>query len=160
MHTRHFSCAVFVDIFWKIEVVSVVDLDKVSWFVLNTLLRNCDFFPCKLGCDGFPWNHSMYSDGSFSQFRVFYLFFNLLYFYFFLGKKVGRGGGMASLVPHRRGPWIVCVRWFCFHLLEAICKKLITRHNIVGRKDMVCKPFTETSIPFYFDHVINLSANQ
>ena len=27
-------------------------------------------------------------------------------------------------------------------------------------KEMVWKPFTETSIPFYFDHVINLKANQ
>ena len=31
-------------IFWKIEVVSVVDLDKGSWFVLNTVLRSYDFF--------------------------------------------------------------------------------------------------------------------
>ena len=54
MHTRHLSCVVLVDIFWKIEVVSVVDLDKGSWFVLNTLLRSCDFFPHKLGCDDFP----------------------------------------------------------------------------------------------------------
>ena len=45
VHTRHLSSVVLVDIFWKIEVVSVVDLDKGSWFVLNTLLRSCNFFP-------------------------------------------------------------------------------------------------------------------
>ena len=38
--------------------------------------------------------------------------------------------------------------------IYCVCK------NIVRRKDMVWKPFTETSVPFYFDHVINLSANQ
>ena len=110
---------VFVDIFWKIEVVSVVDLNKGSWSVLNTLLRNCDFFPCKLGCDGFPWNHSMYSDGSFSQFRVFYLFFNLLYFYFFLGKKVGRGGGHGLPGPPSTRPLNSMCQMILFSLIRS-----------------------------------------
>ena len=59
MHTRHLSCVVLVDIFWKTEVVSVADLDKGSWFVLNTLLRSCDFFHRKLGYDGFSWSDYM-----------------------------------------------------------------------------------------------------
>ena len=43
VYTRHLSCVILVDIFWKIEVVPIVDLDKGSSFVLNTLLRSCDF---------------------------------------------------------------------------------------------------------------------
>ena len=45
VHIRHLSNVVLVDIFWKIDVVSVVDLDTGNWLVLNTLLRSCDFFP-------------------------------------------------------------------------------------------------------------------
>ena len=84
MHTGHLSCVVLVDIFWKIEVVSVVDLVCFEYTV-----KELRFFPRKLGCDGFPWNHYMQSDGFFSKFHVS-LFFNLLYFiyYFFcLAKK-------------------------------------------------------------------------
>ena len=56
-------------------------------------VKELQFFPRKLGCDGFPWNHYVLSDGFFSQFNVFYLFFNLLHFYFFwLSKKKGGHG--------------------------------------------------------------------
>ena len=110
---NYLSCVVLFDIFWKIEVVSVVDLDKGVWFVLKTLLRSCNFFPRKLGCDGFTQNHHIQSDGFFSQFHVIYLFFNLLYFYLFcFAQQKSGGGGMASMGPRRRIP-CMCV----FHFL-------------------------------------------
>ena len=49
MHVRHLPCVVLVDIFCKIEVASIVDLDKGSWFVLNMLLRSCDFLLVNYG---------------------------------------------------------------------------------------------------------------
>ena len=100
VRTRHLSSVVLVDIFWKIKVVSVVDLDKRSRFLLNILLKSCNFIPLNLRWNGFPWNHYVQSDGSISQFHVFYLFFNLLYFqyyFFLLGKKVV--GGMPPCAP-------------------------------------------------------------
>ena len=119
VHTRHFSCVVFVDIFWKIELVSVVDLNKGSWSVLNTLLRNCDFFPCKLGCDGFPWNHSMHSDGSFSQFRVFLFILQFTVFLFFPWQKSGAWGGHGLPSPPSTRPLNSMCQMILFSLIRS-----------------------------------------
>ena len=54
-------------------------------------------------------------------------------------------------------------KWFENNLLKSNtdkCHLLLSSSNTVSRKDMVRKPFTETSIPYYFDHVINLNENQ
>ena len=82
MHTRHLSCVVLVDIFCKIEVVSVIDLDEGSWFVLtNLLLRSCDFFSRKLGCDDFPVTTICRVMASFHNF-IFFIYFSIYYFNF------------------------------------------------------------------------------
>ena len=90
VHTRHLSCMVLVDIFWKIELVSVVDLGRGNWFVLNRLLGNCDFFLRKLGCDGFLWTTICRVMTSFHNFMFFIYFsiYGIFIFYFFcLAKK-------------------------------------------------------------------------
>ena len=73
MHTRHLSCVVLVDIFCKIEVVSVVDLDEGSWFVLTNLLSR--------SCDGFPGTTICRVVASFHNF-IFFIYFSIYYFNF------------------------------------------------------------------------------
>ena len=102
VHTGHLSCVVLVDIFWKIQVVSVVDLVCFEYTV-----KELRFFPRKLGCDGFPWNHYMQSDGFFSKFHVFFFIFQFTVFYllfFLLSKKVGEA--MAPWSPRQCDPWL------------------------------------------------------
>ena len=72
--------------FWFIYfvrfVVSVVDLDEGSWvFFNNLLLRCCDFFPRKLGCDAFPGTTICRVTASFHNF-IFFTYFSIYYFNF------------------------------------------------------------------------------
>ena len=76
VHTRHLTCVVLVDIFWKLDVVFVVDLDKGSWFVLNTLLRSCNFFPVNYGAMVFPGTTICRVMASFHNF-MFFIYFSI-----------------------------------------------------------------------------------
>ena len=81
MHTRHLSSVILVYIFCKICSVCCWLGRRELFFFNNLLLRSCDFFPRKLGCDAFPGTTICKVTASFHNF-IFFTYFSIYYFNF------------------------------------------------------------------------------
>ena len=90
----HLSCVVLVDIFWKIEVVSVVDSDKESWFVLieYAVMELRFFSPVNQGAMVFSGTVTCRLMASFHNF-MFLIYFSIYCFFVFFAQQKSEGWG-------------------------------------------------------------------